>query len=70
MVSVHENCAEVVRTVEATGHILREIEDLQDLIETESQKSTDANLERLVNDYCEVKQENENLIQRVKLLQS
>uniref|UniRef100_A0A914X326 Coiled-coil domain-containing protein 22 homolog n=1 Tax=Plectus sambesii TaxID=2011161 RepID=A0A914X326_9BILA len=67
LVNMHETCGQLVAAVEDTGHLSRELEELQDQIETESQKSTDTNLERLVNDFCQVRQENELLLQRLKM---
>jgi phage host-nuclease inhibitor protein Gam len=52
--------------VEETGSIVREIRDLEDQIETESNKKTIANLEKISADYKEMKKENAALMAKVK----
>ncbi len=32
LVNMHENCAQLVAAVEDTGHLSRELEELQDLV--------------------------------------
>ncbi|XP_023218766.1 coiled-coil domain-containing protein 22 homolog [Centruroides sculpturatus] len=66
LAALHENCSQLMQTVEETGAIMREIRDLEDQIEQESQKKVAANLERITADYKQMKQENETLMSQLK----
>ncbi|XP_076446485.1 coiled-coil domain-containing protein 22 homolog [Babylonia areolata] len=66
LAALHENCEQLTTTVEETGVILREIRDLEDQIETESHKKVLANLEKITQDYQEMKQENTTLMAKLK----
>lgn len=61
-----QNCKELIQSVEETGSILREIRDLEDQIEMESQKNTATNLERITADYKQMKEENNTLTKKLK----
>ncbi|XP_014674307.1 PREDICTED: coiled-coil domain-containing protein 22 homolog [Priapulus caudatus] len=69
LASLHENCSQLIKTVEDTGVIMREIRDLEDQIESESNKRTLANLQRIQADYHEMKKENAALMSQLKQLQ-
>ncbi|XP_038055680.1 coiled-coil domain-containing protein 22 homolog [Patiria miniata] len=66
LAALHENFDQLIKTVEDTGSIVREIRDLEDQIETESNKKTIANLQKITADYKEMKKENATLIAKVK----
>lgn len=66
LAALHENCSQLMQTVEETGAIMREIRDFEDQIEQESQKKVAANLERITADYKQMKQENELLMNQLK----
>ncbi|XP_022086437.1 LOW QUALITY PROTEIN: coiled-coil domain-containing protein 22 homolog [Acanthaster planci] len=66
LAALHENFDQLIKTVEETGSIVREIRDLEDQIETESNKKTIANLEKITADYKEMKKENTVLMVKVK----
>lgn len=66
LASLHENCKELIASVEETGLIVREIRDLEDQIEMESQKNTATNLERISGDYKQMKEENNALAKKLK----
>lgn len=66
MASLHESCNEIVSHVENTGHFLRDVRDFEDKIELETQNGVDGKLEQLVNNFCEVKQENETLMAQIR----
>jgi len=66
LASLHENCKELINSVEETGLILREIRDLEDQIEMESQKNTATNLERISADFKQMKEENNALAKKLK----
>lgn len=66
LASVHENSNQLLQAVEETGSILREMRDLEDQIEQESQKKVTANLERITADYKQMKQENASLLGQLK----
>ncbi|KAL8579947.1 hypothetical protein ACOMHN_060248 [Nucella lapillus] len=66
LAALHENCEQLTKTVEETGVIIREIRDLEDQIETESHKKVLANLEKITQDYQQMKQENTTLMAKLK----
>ncbi|XP_061469968.1 coiled-coil domain-containing protein 22 [Rhineura floridana] len=66
LAALHENCSQLIQTIEDTGTILREIRDLEEQIESETSKKTLSNLERILNDYRAMKQENAALLSRTR----
>ncbi|CAL8280793.1 unnamed protein product [Boreogadus saida] len=66
LAALHENCSQLIQTIEDTGTILREIRDLEEQIETESGNKTVANLERILADYKAVREENSALASKVR----
>ncbi|XP_053329418.1 coiled-coil domain-containing protein 22 [Spea bombifrons] len=66
LAALHENCSQLIQTIEDTGTILREIRDLEEQIETETAKKTLSNLQKILEDYKAIKQENAILLGRVK----
>ncbi|KAK7503834.1 hypothetical protein BaRGS_00004957 [Batillaria attramentaria] len=66
LAALHENCELLTKTVEETGVIMREIRDLEDQIETESHKKVLANLEKITEDYQQMKKENAGLMAKIK----
>ncbi|KAM9855518.1 coiled-coil domain-containing protein 22 [Aulostomus maculatus] len=65
LAALHENCSHLIQTIEDTGTILREIRDLEEQIETENSNKTVANLERILEDYKAIRQENTALAAKV-----
>lgn len=66
LAALHENCNHLIQTIEDTGTILREIRDLEEQIETENCNKTVANLERILDDYKAIRQENSALAAKVR----
>uniref|UniRef100_H2Z6Y1 Coiled-coil domain-containing protein 22 n=1 Tax=Ciona savignyi TaxID=51511 RepID=H2Z6Y1_CIOSA len=66
LVSLHDNCAALLKTVEETGLIMREIRDLEGQIDIEIGKNAEENLEKILKDYKEVKRENAEMIKKLK----
>ncbi|XP_010779911.1 coiled-coil domain-containing protein 22-like [Notothenia coriiceps] len=66
LAALHENCNQLIQTIEYTGTILREIRDLEEQIETENGSKTVANLERILSDYKAIRQENSALAAKVR----
>lgn len=66
LAALHENCNQLIQTIEDTGTILREIRDLEEQIETENSSKTVANLERILEDYKAIRQENSALAAKVR----
>ncbi|XP_075041102.1 coiled-coil domain-containing protein 22 [Mixophyes fleayi] len=66
LAALHENCSHLIQTIEDTGSILREIRDLEEQIETEMAKKTLSNLQKILEDYKAIKQENALLLGRVR----
>ncbi|XP_057713889.1 coiled-coil domain-containing protein 22 [Corythoichthys intestinalis] len=66
LAALHENCNQLIQTIEDTGTILREIRDLEEQIDTENSNKTVANLERILEDYKAIRQENAALAAKLK----
>ncbi|XP_061696984.1 coiled-coil domain-containing protein 22 isoform X2 [Syngnathoides biaculeatus] len=66
LAALHENCSQLIQTIEDIGTILREIRDLEEQIDTETSNKTVANLERILEDYKAIRQENSALAAKVK----
>lgn len=70
LAALHENCGQLIQTIEDTGTILREVRDLEEQIETETTKKTLSNLQKILEDYKAIKQENALLLSRVREAES
>ncbi|XP_074538405.1 coiled-coil domain-containing protein 22 isoform X1 [Halichoeres trimaculatus] len=66
LAALHENCNQLIQTIEDTGTILREIRDLEEQIEAEHNNKTVANLEKILDDYKAIRQENSALTAKVR----
>ncbi|XP_048191585.1 coiled-coil domain-containing protein 22 isoform X2 [Perognathus longimembris pacificus] len=66
LAALHENCSQLIQTIEDTGTIMREVRDLEEQIETEMGKKTLSNLEKICEDYRALRQENASLVGRVR----
>lgn len=66
LAALHENCSQLIQTIEDTGSIMREVRDLEEQIETEMGKKTLSNLEKIQEDYRALRQENANLLGRIR----
>ncbi|GAB1302599.1 Coiled-coil domain-containing protein 22 [Apodemus speciosus] len=66
LAGLHENCSQLIQTIEDTGTIMREVRDLEEQIETEMGKKTLSNLEKICEDYRALRQENAGLLGRVR----
>ncbi|KAJ8674840.1 hypothetical protein QAD02_010626 [Eretmocerus hayati] len=61
LAKLHSDCGELVKLVEDTGAIKREIRDLEKQIDIESAKNTGANLERITADLEQMRRETASL---------
>ncbi|KAM6925500.1 coiled-coil domain-containing protein 22 [Xenentodon cancila] len=66
LAALHENCSQLIQTIEDTGTILREIRDLEEQIETENSNKSVANLDRILEDYKAIRHENSALAAKVR----
>lgn len=66
LAALHENCNQLIQTIEDTGSILREIRDLEEQIESESGNKTVLNLERIQDDYKSIRTENAALATKIR----
>lgn len=64
LASLHENCNSLVKSVEKTGAMLKDVSDLEEQIEQEERVSE--NLDKILKDFDEIKQENQTLLQEIK----
>ncbi|XP_044243408.2 coiled-coil domain-containing protein 22-like [Ursus arctos] len=65
LAAFHENCSQLIQTIEDTGTITWEVGDLEQQIETEMGKKTLSNLEKIHEDYRALCQENAGLLEQV-----
>ncbi|KAM9828591.1 coiled-coil domain-containing protein 22 [Syngnathus typhle] len=66
LAALHENCNQLIQTIEDTGTILREIRDLEEQIDTENTNKLVANLEKILEDYKAIRKENSALAAKVR----
>ncbi|KAL3878373.1 hypothetical protein ACJMK2_030732 [Sinanodonta woodiana] len=66
LAALHENCDLLIKTVEETGLIMREIRELEEQIESESHKKVLSNLEKISADYQQMKKENAGMLAKLK----
>ncbi|XP_052519132.1 coiled-coil domain-containing protein 22 [Budorcas taxicolor] len=66
LAALHENCSQLIQTIEDTGTIMREVRDLEEQIETEMGKKTLSNLDKIREDYRALRQENAGLLGQVR----
>ncbi|CAF2471066.1 unnamed protein product [Rotaria sp. Silwood2] len=58
LVAFHSDCDAIYKIVEEIGVIIREIRELEDQIEVESQKNMTTNLETLIGEYKKIRDDN------------
>ncbi|XP_055894092.1 coiled-coil domain-containing protein 22 homolog [Biomphalaria glabrata] len=66
LAALHENFEQLISTVEDTGVVMREIKDLEEQVEIESNKKVLSNLEKISVDLQQMKKENATLLAKVK----
>ncbi|CAH1778226.1 unnamed protein product [Owenia fusiformis] len=66
LAALHENCDILIKTVEETGFVMREIRDLEDQIDIETNKKVLDNLDKITADYKQMKKENAHLLAKLK----
>lgn len=66
LAALHENCAQLIQTIEDTGTIQREIRDLEEQIEGELSSQPPASLDRILSDCRALKEENAVLAARIR----
>lgn len=65
-ISINENYEKLIKTVEETSVIMRELCDLEDQVNSEQQNNFVNNMDSIVNDYKQIKEENEQLMKKLK----
>ncbi|XP_069738706.1 coiled-coil domain-containing protein 22 [Phaenicophaeus curvirostris] len=66
LAALHENCAQLIQTIEDTGTIQREIRDLEEQIEVETSSKPPATLDRILSDCRALREENSLLASRLR----
>mmetsp|Transcript_11380 Transcript_11380/g.34269 ORF Transcript_11380/g.34269 Transcript_11380/m.34269 type:complete len:627 (+) Transcript_11380:68-1948(+) len=66
LVSLHETCEGIIGVVDGTGQILREVRELDEKIEAESNKNMDESLQRITSDLQTMKKENAQLVAQLR----
>lgn len=65
LATLHADCGDLVRSCEETGQVVRDVRELEDLIETEKSRNVAANLQRIAKDLQLVVLEGHELAARV-----
>ncbi|NXN93076.1 CCD22 protein, partial [Rhinopomastus cyanomelas] len=66
LAALHENCAQLIQTIEDTGTIQREIRDLEEQIEGETSAKPPGSLDRILSDCRALREENALLAARAR----
>lgn len=66
LAALHENCAQLIQTIEDTGTIQREIRDLEEQVEGETSAKPPASLDRILSDCRALREENALLAARAR----
>ncbi len=64
-INLNESYEQLIKNIEETSVYLREVRDLEDQVESESQNNIHKNMESLLNDYKQVKEENDTLAKNI-----
>lgn len=65
-IGVNDNYEQMIKTLEETSQIEREIHDLEDQVNAEKQNKITDNMAMVVKDYKQIKEENEELVAKIK----
>jgi len=68
-VTVHETCGDLTKLVEETGQLRNASRDLEDKIDQLNTEKTSQNLQKILEDYEQVKKENADLVVGIKKAQ-
>ncbi|CAG0888698.1 unnamed protein product [Darwinula stevensoni] len=66
LAALHECCDQLISTVQEIGNVMREIRDLEDQMEQESEHNWEERLETITNDLKQIKAENATLQSKPK----
>ncbi|XP_053680941.1 coiled-coil domain-containing protein 22 homolog [Anopheles nili] len=70
LVALHTECSELVRLVQDTGAVKREVRELEDQIENEKDRNVVANLSQITHDLEEMQQESRRLEEAIHQLEA
>ena len=65
-ISINDNYDQLIKKIEESSHIDREIKDMEDQVNSESQNKVADNLNMVMKDYKQIKEENEQLANKLK----
>lgn len=66
LAALHENCSQLITTIEDSGSILREVRDLEEQIDCETGRCALESLDKILSDYTAVRQDNVTLALRLQ----
>ncbi|XP_062564380.1 coiled-coil domain-containing protein 22 homolog [Armigeres subalbatus] len=69
LVTLHSDCEELIKLVQETGAIKREVRDLEDQIENEKGRNTAANLAQITHDLTEMQSESQRLEDNIRRME-
>lgn len=65
-ISINDSYEQLIRTIEESSHIERDSRDLEDQVNSESQNKVADNMEMVLKDYKQIREENDALKQSLK----
>ena len=65
-ISINENYEKLIKTIEETSVIMRELCDLEDQVNSEAKNNFVNNMDSIVKDFKQIKEENEQLMKKIK----
>lgn len=60
-ISINDSYEQLIRTIEESSHIERDNRDLEDQVNSESQNKVADNMEMVLKDYKQIREENDAL---------
>ena len=69
-ISINDNYDQLIKKIEESSHLNREIKDLEDQVNSESQNKVADNMAMVLKDYKQIKEENEQLMAKLKASKS
>ena len=65
-ISINDSYDQLIKKIEESSHLNREIKDLEDQVNSESQNKVADNMNMVLKDYKQIKEENEQLMAKLK----
>ncbi|XP_055372658.1 coiled-coil domain-containing protein 22 homolog [Condylostylus longicornis] len=70
LATLHSDCSELVRLVQETGSVMREVRDLEDQIENEKSRNVSNNLEKITYDIKQMEKYSKDLQEQIRKVEN